>query len=253
MTADAPPPPPATFLDAVDAMDIAFDRGDLDRLGRYLAMLLDTNRQFNLTAVTDPETAWTRHIFDSLTLLPFIATTGATSIIDIGSGGGLPGIPLAIACPDVRITLLEATGKKARFLDEVVRALGLDHVTVLNERAETAAHDRDMHRAMYDLVIARAVGPLPVLLELTVPFAKEHGYVLAIKGERAPDEIEQSRDALHRLHSHVTDTHETPTSTIVIIEKMRKTPRIYPRRPGEPKRSPLGVGARKRANRDRSS
>ncbi|MCA9296533.1 MAG: 16S rRNA (guanine(527)-N(7))-methyltransferase RsmG, partial [Phycisphaerales bacterium] len=159
--------------------------------------------------------------------------------------GGLPGIPLAIVCPEIRFTLLEATGKKARFLQQMVDTLPLPNARIVNDRAEVAAHDRDTHRAQYDLVIARAVGPLPVLLELTIPFAREGGFVLAIKGERAAEEIEQSRQALHLLHSAVAQTVRTPTSTIVVIEKSRTTPRIYPRRPGEPKRAPLGIGSAK--------
>jgi 16S rRNA (guanine527-N7)-methyltransferase len=247
MTDDALQPltPPAEFIAAAEAQGIIFDDGDLNTLGTYLAHLLATNRQFNLTAVTDADTAWSRHILDSLALLPFLASAEATNIIDIGSGGGLPGIPLAIVSPDMHFTLLEATGKKARFLQHMVDTLPLSNARVVNDRAEVMAHDRDTHRAQYDIVIARAVGPLPVLLELTIPFAREGGFVLAVKGERAAEEIEQAQQALHLLHAVVAQSVRTPTSTIVVIEKSRTTPRIYPRRPGEPKRAPLGVGSAK--------
>jgi 16S rRNA (guanine527-N7)-methyltransferase len=237
----AAPKPPAEFHAQVEGLEIAFDEGDVDRFARYLGLLLDASRQFNLTAVTDPDEAWVRHIADSLTLLPLLASLGASSVIDVGAGGGLPGIPLAIAMPDVRFTLLEATGKKARFLEETAAALGLANVAVINDRAETAGQDRDVHRERYDAVLARAVGRLPVLLELTVPLARIGGHVLAIKGEQADAEVAEAKAALHALHAKVVETRRTATGTIVVVEKARRTGKMYPRRPGEPKRAPLGV------------
>ncbi len=233
--------PTAEFLELAKTHGIAFDDGDVERLGRFLALLIETNTRFNLTRITDPADAWERHVFDSLTLLSFIVSAGATTVVDVGAGGGLPGIPLAIVLPEVRFALLEATGKKARFLEEAIAALALDNATVVNARAEDAGRDRERHREAYDVVLARALGPLAVLLELTVPLAKIGGHVLAIKGERAGDEIAAAREALHRLHCVVVETRRTPTGTIVVIEKTRATPKIYPRRPGEPKRAPLGA------------
>lgn len=227
------------FLREAEAYGIAFDPGDVDRLGTYLAMLLDANTRFNLTAITAPDEAWIKHIFDSLTLLPYITSADASRVIDVGSGGGLPGLPLAITLPDVSFTLLEATGKKAKFLVEVADALELKNVTVVSERAETVGRDREHHRERYDAVTARAVGKLATLIELTAPLARVEGHVLAIKGARADEEIGAARNALYRLHCKVVDTHRTTTGTIVVIEKLRKTPKLYPRRPGEPRRAPL--------------
>jgi len=239
MTPDVKPlEPPQEFLEAAASFSITFDPGDTDRMGLYLALLLETNKSFNLTGITDPDTAWTRHIFDSLTLLPWIGATAAQRVVDLGSGGGLPGIPLAIALPRVRFTLLEATGKKAKFLQDAIAALGLANVEVVNDRAETIGHD-DQHREHYDAVIARAVGRLAVLTELAAPLARIGGHVLAIKGQHATGEIKEARRALHALHCRVSDTVTTPTGTIVVIEKLRASSRAYPRRPGEPKRAPL--------------
>jgi 16S rRNA (guanine527-N7)-methyltransferase len=239
--------PPERFFEQIRALDIAFDEGDVDQLGRYLALLLEANRHFNLTAVRDAGEAWMRHICDSLTLLPFIVSAEARTVIDLGSGGGFPGAPLAITMPQAAFTLLEATGKKARFLRETVEALGLSNVTVINERAETIGRDREHHREHYDIVTARAVGRLPVLVELAVPLLRIGGRLLAIKGEKAAEEIADAKEALYRLHSHVLAAHRTESGTIVIIEKQRRSPKLYPRRPGEPGRAPLGGGKERSA------
>jgi 16S rRNA (guanine527-N7)-methyltransferase len=110
----------------------------------------------------------------------------------------------------------------------------------LNDRAETAGQDHHDHRAKYDAVVARAVGKLNVLAELTVPFAREAGSIFLIKGDKAAEEVEEAKPALYKLHTHVVDLHKTATGTVVVLEKTRATPRSYPRLPGEPKRRPLG-------------
>lgn len=237
----APLKPTEPFLRAAQELGIAFDHGELEKLGRYLALMLDTNTRVNLTAITEPADAWMRHNLDSLTLLPFLVQAEAKTVIDVGSGGGAPGIPLAIALPDVEFTLLEATGKKVAFLEMCVEALGLRNVRVVNDRAETAGAKDSPLRGRFDVAIARALGPLPVLLELTVPFVKVSGFLLAVKGARADAEIREAKQALHMLHCEVANVHETLTSRIVVVEKLRATPGKYPRSPGEPKRSPLGT------------
>jgi len=242
--------PTTEFATAIEQLGIAFEPGELDLLARYLGFLASANTRFNLTAVSDGPAMWMRHILDSATLLPVIASAEfdehrkpldiePLQLLDVGSGGGLPGFPLAIALPDVRVTLLEATGKKVRFLEKVVEVLGLRNVRVVHARAEDAARDREQHRERYDIVTSRALGPLATLVELTVPFARVGGLALCIKGERAESEVIEAKAALHALHAHALELLRTPTGTIVPIQKMRATPKLYPRRPGEPKRTPL--------------
>ncbi|MBL0921274.1 MAG: class I SAM-dependent methyltransferase [Phycisphaerales bacterium] len=158
----------------------------------------------------------------------------------MGSAGGPPGLIRAAVQPHLRFTLIESTGKKARFLRAAADALGLANVEVLSERAEDLAR-RDDLRAAFDAVLARAVGRIAVIAELTVPFAKVGGIVLLTKGQRADEELEEARAALHMLHVAVAGVVETPTGRIVAIEKRRVTPHAYPRRAGEAKRAPLGV------------
>ena len=213
---------------------------DIDRLGHFLDLLETANQRMNLTRITDRQEAWTRHVLDSLTLLPFIEAAGATNLIDIGSGGGFPGLPLALVCPELPITLLEATGKKARYLAETADVLGLTNITVLCDRAETLGAPDGGGRDAWDVVTARAVGPMPVLLELAMPLVQEGGWLLAIKGQRAAEEIEAADTALRVLRSEVEEMQRTPTGTIVPVRRCGSIPRPYPRRPGEPARAPLG-------------
>jgi 16S rRNA (guanine527-N7)-methyltransferase len=127
--------PPARFAEAAEAYGIEFDPGDLDKIGEFLSLLLEANTRFNLTAVTDPDEAWVKHVFDSLTLLPYVVSAEAGHVIDVGSGGGLPGVPLALTMPEVDFTLLEATGKKADFLRDVAERMDLANVDVISDRA----------------------------------------------------------------------------------------------------------------------
>ena len=251
--------PTSEFLAAAAKLAIEFEPGDIERLGQYLELLLKANETTNLTAIREAGAAWMRHILDSLTLLPLLADLPAgANVIDVGSGGGLPGIPLAIAMPHLKFTLLEATGKKAAFLKETVLALNLANTRVIAERAEKLAHDRghktasgrvDGHRESYDAVVARAVGRLHVLAELTVPFAKapatgaaeRSAMVFLIKGQQADSELVEAAPALHLLKAIHETTIDTPTGRIIVLSKGAATPKVFPRRDGEPKRAPLGV------------
>ncbi|MDP6541934.1 MAG: 16S rRNA (guanine(527)-N(7))-methyltransferase RsmG [Phycisphaerales bacterium] len=231
---------PEDFYQKTASLGIAFDDGDMTRLGFFLDVLFETNRLFNLTAVKEPMHGWTRHILDSLSLLPVLSKEEAKHVIDVGSGGGLPGIPLAITMPETTFVLVEATGKKADFLRHAVDVLELDNVTVAHARAEDIGSNDGGFRCSADAVIARAVGPLQVLLELTIPFAKVGGVVIAIKGEKAQEEIEKANRALHVLHAELETSERTTTGTVLVIRKTQQTPQKYPRVPGEPKRDPIG-------------
>lgn len=237
--------PTPDFLLAVENAGLSFDHGDLERLQAYLELLYEANSRMNLTGVRDPREAWKRHIFDSLTLLPWIAGVAEQQdqvrVLDVGSGGGLPGIPLAcVLGTNVQLSMLESTGKKADFLRSAAEKLGLAGVEVIQDRAENAGQS-DAHRGQYDVVVSRAVGRLQVLLEFTVPFGKENGLILAIKGAKAEEEIAEAKQALYMLHAEVIQTTQTETGRIIVIEKRRKTPARYPRMPGEPAKRPLGT------------
>lgn len=252
----APLVPPPGFVERARELGVEFDEGDVERLGKYLALLLAGNQRLNLTGITDPAEAWNRHILDALTIVPVLAQLmqdraesaepvgGAVEplrVIDIGTGGGVPGVPLAIVMPDVRVTLLEATGKKVQFLNEVVKRLSLKNARVLCDRAENIGQDHHDHREKYDVALARALGPMVVLVELAAPLVKQGGLVLAVKGAKAAEELEEASKAMGLVGVRLLNTVETPTGKIVVLEKTIRTPRLYPRRDGEPKRAPLGI------------
>ncbi len=171
-------------------------------------------------------------------------------VIDVGSGGGLPGIPLAIVMPGIDFVLLDATKRKTDFIENCVAWLGLTNVTVINGRAEGLGQDKGRkvlqgyeggHREKYDGAMARAVGKVAMIAELTVPLVKVGGLVVLTKGEKAGEEVDDAKKALHMLHTHHVGTVETPTGRVVVLEKQRATPKMYPRKDGEPKRMPLGI------------
>jgi len=217
----------------------------LARLAEYLDLLLTANQRTNLTAIKDLDTAWRRLITDSLTLLPGLEVLEATAkVIDVGTGGGLPGMPLAIARPDLTFTLLDATGKKVAFLQSCIQTLGLKHVTAIQARAEVLGHETE-HRHRYDLATVRAVGKVAEVAEYCLPFVRVGGRVLAMKGAAAERELAGAGDALSILGAGdiaVIDAYPNGFDSELVIVSMfkeRQTPKAYPREPGVPKKTPL--------------
>lgn len=229
----------------LEKLNAALPEERLVQQAQYLDLLLEHNKQFNLTGIRDRDQAWHRHIIDSLTLLPgLLDLTNDDAVIDVGSGGGLPGIPLAIARPDVPFVLLEGTGKKAKFLQIAIDALGLENVTVLHGRAEEAGQKRE-YRQQFTMVVCRAVGPMREILEYTLPFLAVGGRMLAMKGPSVESELEEAGDAMEILGAgdlEVIDAYPEgfdQHTVIVSIVKDRPTPDEYPRRAGVPRNTPL--------------
>jgi 16S rRNA (guanine527-N7)-methyltransferase len=206
------------------------------QLGRYIDLLLAENENVNLTGSRDAESVL-EHVRDSLTLAPF----ARGPLVDVGSGGGFPAIPLAIVMGTV-VTLIEATAKKARFLEAVVRELGLNAV-VIPERAEVAAHDPNL-RERFASATARAIGSAPAVLELTMPFLAVGGLALLQRGALPYAERTAAQDAAAALGGGLLEELEVLHGRLLIIAKRRPTPERFPRRPGLPERRPLGVAPR---------
>lgn len=232
---------------------IVFDRlsahlteRQLDLFRIYAERLQQESRRASLTSARDVGAIYRRHFAESLAILQALEGAGvlASPVIDIGTGAGFPGLPMKIARPQLDVTLVEATGKKARFLEATVEELGLSGVRVVQGRAEELGRDAGF-RDTFPLAVARAVAPLPVLLELALPFVATGGVLAAPKGSAAPRELRESEKALSELRGEVISAAplelaiEGPRLTLILVRKTGATPERYPRRTGIPNKRPL--------------
>jgi 16S rRNA (guanine527-N7)-methyltransferase len=213
----------------------------------YYQELIDWNRRVNLTAITDYEEVQIKHFLDSLTVVLALKQPGGKEsfcLIDVGTGAGMPGIPLKIILPDVKLVLLEATAKKADFLHHVKHKLGLDDVDIIVGRAEDVAR-KAQYREKFELVLSRAVARLPTLVELTLPFCALGGSFIAQKKGDIDPEISQAARAISLLGGNLREVKRvdlaefTDSRWLVVIDKVSPTPQQYPRRPGVPAKRPL--------------
>jgi len=221
----------------------------LPPLRRYVELLVEWNRYFNLTAIEAPDEILTKHLLDSLTVASVVDLRRARSLIDVGTGAGFPGLVLKIAYPHLRVVLLDALNKRLKFLDRVIAELGLTGVRTLHARAEDAAspglRGPERMREQFDVVAARAVARLNVLSEWLLPFARVGGHVIAMKGPGIGEEVDEAAHALRLLGGGEASAHELvlPGShlgrSLVVIPKERPTPAAYPRRPGSARKHPL--------------
>ena len=225
------------------ALRAALPPGFADAAERYVELLVSTNARMNLTRVTEPADVARLHLADALAAVPFLDRLRPTSAVDLGTGGGVPGLVLALARPDVCWTLVDSVRKKADAVREFARALSLD-VTVVAERAEALGRD-PAHRERHDLVVARACAALPVLAEYALPLLAVGGRLLAWKGPIAEDELRAGSAACRLLGGGPPQIERSGIAALgehrfVVVHKVAPTPDRYPRRPGEPSRRPLG-------------
>lgn len=210
---------------------------------KYYQVLEQFNKIMNLTGITDPREAMIKHFIDSLEILALFPGL-REKVMDVGSGAGFPGIPLAIACPDVSVTLLDSSDKKVKFLSEAIHSLGLNHLRALRGRAEETGRD-PLYRERYPLVLSRAVARLNVLLELCLPFVAPDGVFVAYKGPEAGQELREARNALIELKSCAEQIweYELPEQrgkrALIVIKKLAPLDEKYPRKSGIPAKRPL--------------
>ena len=228
----------------LERLGVAADGVTLDRLARYHALLTEWNARIDLTAVLEPEEMVDRHYLDSAAPLALGLIPQGARVIDVGTGAGLPGIPLCILRPDLRVTLLDAQRKRVTFLQAAIEALDLPAQAV-HMRAEDAARD-EARREAYDVAVSRAVAATPTLLELTLPFVRVGGRAIAWKGPGLQAELEQARRAAHLLGGALEGVLDAPVPgrdwqhVLLVCAKRQKTARQYPRRAGLPGKNPLG-------------
>jgi 16S rRNA (guanine527-N7)-methyltransferase len=228
---------------ALPAHGLGLPPGFADAAERFVALLLEANRRLNLTRVVEPEPVARLHLLDSLAALPILDAIGPRRALDLGSGGGVPGLVLALARPEVAWSLVDSVRKKADAMRSFVVALALPNVEVLAERAEIMGRDPS-RRESYDLVTARACAALPVLVEYALPLTAVGGALLAWKGRLSDAELGAGRDAALVLGGGTPEVRSTGFAELddhrfVVVPKSRPTPAGYPRRAGEPSRRPL--------------
>ncbi len=229
---------------ALDALGLTIPNEQRRQLTLYRDLLLEKNQRLNLTGVRDIEGADSRLIAESIAIRPLLPWNSG-KLLDVGSGGGVPGIPLAIIMPQFQVDLLDATSKKVEALRSICVQLGLRNTRVILGRAEELGHNPQM-RGGYTVVTARAVARLATLVEYTLPFLEPDGMAILPKGESVIDEVSEAEQAMKTLGGRLTDVFRSPVNgaRFVIIEQDRPSPSEYPRRTGIPSREPIGVPAR---------
>ncbi len=211
---------------------------------RYYEILIEWNEVMNLTTITDYDDVVTKHFADSLELIKVLDLSKEYKVLDLGTGAGFPGIPLNIVFPNLKITLLDSLNKRVKFLDEVIRQLGLKNIEAIHGRAEDFGKDK-LYREQYDLCVSRAVANLATLSEYCLPYVKKQGYFISYKSGKIEEEVQASKKAialfggkLDRVENfNLIDT--DMERSFVVIEKIEETPKQYPRSAGKPSKEPI--------------
>ena len=229
------------FIEELKKIDIELNNNQLKQLERYYDLLIEWNKKFNLTNITDKEQVYLKHFYDSITLSKVINLGNEETLCDIGTGAGFPGLVLKIVFPNLKVILVDALNKRTEFLKEVIKQLKLQNIEVYHDRAEEFARN---NLEKYDIVTARAVAHLSILLEYSIPMVKVNKYFIAMKAN-IETEIEESTNALEKLDSKIIQIEqfklpvEESNRTIIKIEKLNKTNKKYPRKNSEIKKKRL--------------
>ena len=230
------------LADAANRFDIPIDDRQSDLFDRYYRLVIDWNRRINLTAITEPHDFAVKHIVDSLSIIRAELELDGRRVIDVGTGAGMPGIPLKIFIPSIKLTLLDSLNKRISFLKTAIAELKLEDVDCIHARAEEAAHSN--LREAFDVVVSRAVARLNVLTEYCLPFAVKGGMFIALKGSNVDEELDEARVAIKILGGRLLEpiNFSLPNGdprSLIPIRKMESTPAHFPRRAGTPEKKPI--------------
>ncbi|WP_010197879.1 16S rRNA (guanine(527)-N(7))-methyltransferase RsmG [Bacillus sp. m3-13] len=232
------------FISLLEEKGISLSSQQLSQFDTYYKLLVEWNEKMNLTAITDEEEVYLKHFYDSITASFYVDLNQELSLCDVGAGAGFPSIPLKICFPNLKVTIVDSLNKRITFLQNLANELGLKNVHFVHDRAETFGKNAD-YREKFDLVTARAVARLSVLSELCLPLVKEGGMFVPMKAAAASDELEKGKKALQILGGKLEKVHsfslplEESERNILIINKIKSTPKKYPRKPGTPNKQPL--------------
>ena len=224
----------------MDKLNIEEADAKADVLIRYMEKVLQWNEKVNLTAITDREEFVHKHLVDSLLCAETLEFTESSSICDVGTGGGFPGVPLAVCYPEKEFVLMDSLAKRIKIVQQICDELSIKNVRAVHGRAEDLARTED-YREAFDLCVSRAVANMRVLSEYCIPFVRVGGSFIAYKGADCESEIDDSKEAIRRLGGGETEIRKLPHlgHSLVIIKKVSPTPKTYPRRAGTPARKPL--------------
>jgi len=230
------------FIEELHQISIELSDQQLEQFRIYYEMLVEKNKVMNLTAITEWDEVLEKHFLDSISLIRAIDLNKELSVMDMGTGAGFPGIPLKIAFPNLKVTLADSLNKRVLFLQEVIDTLGLKDIEAIHGRAEDLARDKK-YREQYDLSVSRAVANLSTLGEYCIPFVKMGGNFIAYKSGEIEEEVNAAKNAVKILGGHIKDVYKFELSeqkrSFVMIEKIKTTPKTYPRKAGTPSKEPL--------------
>ena len=232
------------FQQALQLKGISLSQQQLDQFETYYQLLVEWNEKMNLTAITDKEEVYLKHFYDSISASFYFDFNKSYHICDVGAGAGFPSIPLKICFPDIQVSIVDSLNKRISFLEHLASSLKLSGVKFYHDRAETFAHKVEQ-RESYDIVMARAVARMSVLSELCLPLVKLNGTFIAMKAANANEEIEVGKKAIVTLGGKLEKVHsftlpeENSDRSIVVINKVKNTPKKYPRKPGTPNKQPI--------------
>ncbi|MEQ9763301.1 16S rRNA (guanine(527)-N(7))-methyltransferase RsmG [Streptococcus sp. ZJ151] len=235
---------PQTFCEQLNTHGITLTDKQKHQFERYFELLIEWNQKINLTAITEKNDVYLKHFYDSIApILQGDLTNEPVRILDIGAGAGFPSLPMKIIFPNLEITIIDSLNKRIQFLNLLADELSLSNVHFFHGRAEDFGHDKEF-RQQFDFVTARAVARMPILAELTIPFLKLNGRLIALKASAADQEMDQAKTALTTLFAQVIESrdYELPNGdprNITIVEKKKETPKKYPRKAGTPNKKPL--------------
>ena len=235
---------PETFYNLLAEQNLPLSDQQKKQFERYFELLVEWNEKINLTAITDKDEVYLKHFYDSIApILQGLIPNETIKLLDIGAGAGFPSLPMKILYPQLDVTIIDSLNKRINFLQLLAQELDLDGVHFYHGRAEDLAQDKNF-RAQYDFVTARAVARMQVLSELTIPYLKVGGKLLALKASNAPEELLEAKNALNLLFSKVEDnlSYVLPNGDpryITVVEKKKETPNKYPRKAGMPNKRPL--------------
>ncbi|SHH30646.1 16S rRNA (guanine(527)-N(7))-methyltransferase RsmG [Tepidibacter thalassicus] len=228
----------------LEELNISVDDLKIDKFEKYKNLLIEWNKNINLTAIEDEKEIYIKHFIDSVSCLLTGYIKDYDKIIDVGTGAGFPGIPLRVCLENINLTLLDSLNKRINFLREVCNSLDLDNVEFIHGRAEDFGKDED-YREKYDVATARAVASLPILLEYCTPFIKVGGYFVCLKGPSIYEELKESEKAIEILGMEFVEKVDVKlpftdiNHNILILKKIKNTPTKYPRKAGKPSKNPI--------------